>query len=97
MDKYYEINVALNGVHFFATAPRSLPDMGSLLSMYAIFKSKFPESDGFEVTASYNDCGVSTPRDMSIYEIFLSIGGGVRKVSSPSFEEKYKTTYKAIC
>lgn len=47
---YYEINVALNGQHYFATAKRSLTDELAARGMYAVFCDKFPESAGYRVS-----------------------------------------------
>ena len=54
MESYYEINVAKDGRHFFATAPRSLPDTrpGRMMEVLAVFREKFPESDGYEISVS---------------------------------------------
>lgn len=45
---YYEINVSLNGRHFFATSERSITDMPKLKAVYAVLMSKFPKSEGYE-------------------------------------------------
>lgn len=52
---YYEINVSLNGVHFFATHKRSLTDERKMQEVLEVFKEKFPESEGYRisVTAEY--------------------------------------------
>jgi hypothetical protein len=50
---YYEINVSLNGRHFFATAERSITDKQKLKKVYKMFKEKFPEEDGYEITVTY--------------------------------------------
>lgn len=52
---YYEINVSLNGVHFFATHKRSLTDKRKMQEVLEIFKQKFPDSEGYRisVTAEY--------------------------------------------
>lgn len=47
----YEINIALNGKHFFATHERSIRSFEDLVSMVKILKSKFPESEGYEISA----------------------------------------------
>ena len=47
---YYEINVALNGRHFFATAERSIRDMNTLDKVIHTFKQKFPASEGYELS-----------------------------------------------
>jgi len=49
---YYEINVSLNGKHFFATAERSVTVMYELKTIYNIFKVKFPESEGYKITVT---------------------------------------------
>ena len=49
---YYEINVALNGRHFFATAERSITDRNTFLTMLDVFREKFPESEGYHISAS---------------------------------------------
>ena len=49
---YYEINVSRNGRHFFATAPRSVTSEGELRAVFTELKNRFPEADGFEVTAT---------------------------------------------
>lgn len=43
---YYEINVSLNGKHFFATSERSITNDEKLKEVYYTFKEKFPESEG---------------------------------------------------
>lgn len=56
MQSYYEINVALNGKHLFATAPRSCITRSEYKKVLAIFKKKFPESEGYSITATYWAC-----------------------------------------
>lgn len=46
----YEINVALNGTHFFATHERSLVSMRDLTKVLPIFRLKFPESEGYTIS-----------------------------------------------
>lgn len=48
----YEINVAHNGMHFFATAERSLTSEAAYLAALEVFKTKFPESEGFTLSAT---------------------------------------------
>jgi hypothetical protein len=50
---YYEINVSLNGQHFFATAKRSIQSERQLKEAAAIFKKKFPKSEGYELRCTY--------------------------------------------
>ena len=47
---YYEINVSKNGRHFFATAERSITSFTQAEGMYMLFKEKFPESEGYEIS-----------------------------------------------
>lgn len=49
---YYEINVALNGRHFFATAERSITDRKSLDTVLSVFKQKFPENEGYSISVT---------------------------------------------
>lgn len=48
----YEINIALNGQHFFATALRSLTSMGEAVRVYEILQAKFPKSEGYTMQMS---------------------------------------------
>ena len=56
MQSYYEINVSLNGRHLFATAERSCTIRCEYEKVLNILKRKFPESEGYEVTATYWNC-----------------------------------------
>ncbi len=47
---YYEINVSLNGRHFFATAKRSITSQSDLKKVYPAIKAKFPEEEGYKLT-----------------------------------------------
>ncbi|WP_336784103.1 hypothetical protein [Paenibacillus illinoisensis] len=49
---FYEINVSINGRHFFATAERSLTTEAEFNKALGIFKEKFPESEGYKLSAS---------------------------------------------
>lgn len=46
----YEINVALNGRHFFATHERSIVSLEDLKKVYPILSAKFPEAEGFNIS-----------------------------------------------
>lgn len=50
---YYEINVSLNGKHFFATAERSIMNKYDLEKVYKVFKEKFPKEEGYEIMIRY--------------------------------------------
>lgn len=49
---YYEINVSLNGKHFFATTERSITDKQKLIEVYNVFLEKFPKSEGYGITVT---------------------------------------------
>lgn len=46
---YYEINVSLNGQHFFATAKRSITDEKKLKQVLAVLVAKFPMKEGYDL------------------------------------------------
>ncbi len=50
---YYEINVALKGKHFFATAERSITNKWKLKEVYDVLKEKFPQEEGYEISVTY--------------------------------------------
>lgn len=49
---YYEINVALNGKHFFATDKRSITNKRALKEVYNVLKEKFPNEEGYDMIVS---------------------------------------------
>lgn len=50
---YYEINVSLNGKHFFATDKRSITNERALKEVYKVFKEKFPIKEGYDILVSH--------------------------------------------
>ncbi len=50
---YYEINVAFLGRHLFATAKRSLTTKEQMEICVKLFKSKFPESEGYHISVVF--------------------------------------------
>lgn len=46
----YEINVSLNGKHFFATHERSIRTTWELTKVLNVFKEKFPPEEGYKIT-----------------------------------------------
>jgi hypothetical protein len=46
---YFEINVARNGKHFFATAEQSCTTREEALEVYSEFKKKFPSEEGYKL------------------------------------------------
>ena len=44
---YYEVNVALNGKHLFATAEHSITNEYQMEKIYELFQQKFPKSEGY--------------------------------------------------
>ena len=51
---YYEINVALHGRHYFATAPRSIQDNEKLLQVYGDIRARFPFAEGYTLSVTYD-------------------------------------------
>ncbi len=49
---YYEINVSLDGQHFFATAARSITTTFKLREVLHQIVTRFPKEEGFVVTVS---------------------------------------------
>lgn len=49
---YYEINVAKNGEHFFATAERSITNESKAAEMTVEFMKKFPIEQGYEISVT---------------------------------------------
>jgi hypothetical protein len=49
---YYEINVSLNGVHFFATSERSIREYSKLEKIHSKFVEKFPEEEGYKISVT---------------------------------------------
>jgi hypothetical protein len=46
---YYEINVSLNGQHYFATAERSITTEKQAEEMLEHFSDLFPAADGYQI------------------------------------------------
>ncbi len=51
MKNYFEIQVAYKGKHLFTT--RDIETKKQYDKVIKVFKAKFPEHQGFEITASY--------------------------------------------
>ena len=49
---WFEINVAKDGRHFFATAKRSITNKWDLEKVFPVIKARFPESEGFSVSVT---------------------------------------------
>ena len=58
MESYYEFNVALEGRHLFATAPRSFPSCQEEKAkrFYYELCKRFPESEGFSIGVTKWSC-----------------------------------------
>lgn len=50
---YYEINIALNGKHFFATDERSIRTEWELKRVLEVLVQKFPKEEGYDITVSH--------------------------------------------
>lgn len=62
MESHYEINVALNGRHLFATAPRSCVTREDASRVYSMLVARFPVKDGFSIeTTRINISGTYVP------------------------------------
>ena len=46
---FYQINVSLNGTHFFETDKYSIPNNETMEKMYKVFKEKFPKEEGYDI------------------------------------------------
>lgn len=53
MQSHYEINVALNGKHLFATHERSCVTNLQVREVYKHLSKKFPASEGYELSVTY--------------------------------------------
>ena len=53
MESHYEINVSFEGSHVFATAPHSARSESEAIGLLKLMQLKFPEKDGYEVSATY--------------------------------------------
>ena len=71
---HFEINVALNGVHFFATHERSLTSFTKTVEVYARFLKAFPKSKGFQINVVQYET-VGKPVD----KMFASVGTAYAK------------------
>lgn len=63
---WYEINVSLNGKHFFATDKRSITDIDTLKNIYKIFAEKFPKSENYNliITKMFEFGNIVDPDDI---------------------------------
>jgi len=50
---HYEINVSLNGQHYFGTHERSATNGDKAYDLARDLRERFPKSEGFEVTLWY--------------------------------------------
>lgn len=57
MQSHYEINVSLNGKHFFATDERSTRDEAPTKKLVEEFRTRFPESEGFKIDVTHWKAG----------------------------------------
>ena len=60
----YCINVARNGHHFFATAEHSILTKQGLKIALEVFMAKFPESEGYAISATL-ERHTGTPIDLA--------------------------------
>lgn len=50
---HFEINVTLNGQHFFATDPRSCISLEQAKEVYSELWARFPEDEGWKVSVTF--------------------------------------------
>lgn len=67
----YEINVAKNGRHFFATAERSCTSEYDARRVFVELQQRFPEAEGFNVSCTY--------WEKAGYKVELTVDGLQRK------------------
>jgi len=72
---YYEIIIAFNGKHLFATAPRSVQTNSGLKELFKVLNEKFPEKEGFSLSVSFNPEIMYGANRIAILEAIL-IGDG---------------------
>ena len=53
---YFEINVSKNGLHYFATAERSLTSEKEARAVAVDMQRRFPPSEGFQVSLTHYEC-----------------------------------------
>lgn len=69
---YYEINVSLNGRHFFATDERSIDSEVALDRVIPVILAKFPVSEGYGVQVTRWDA-IGTPTDISMHRAYANV------------------------
>lgn len=57
IQSHYEINVSLNGKHFFATDARSCVTEFEAKRVYTELSQRFPVTQGYEVSCTHWRCG----------------------------------------
>lgn len=68
---HYEINVAKNGKHYFATAKRSIRTFMDAEALYNEFKQLFPVADGYAITVrkwQKSDLAISQTVDVELFD-----------------------------
>ena len=61
---HYEINISLNGRHFFATESRSIQNERELLKVFPVLSEKFPEAEGYTLDVTcYPGLGYGCSRE----------------------------------
>lgn len=65
---HYEINVSLNGQHFFATHPRSVTTERECARLYVEFERAFPAREGYRLSVSTSETTWSavSPKDLPL-------------------------------
>lgn len=64
---YYEINVSLHGMHFFATAERSCTDERHAAEVYIALRKAFPMAEGYSISVKRRQ-NIGTSVDLENWE-----------------------------
>ena len=65
---YYEINIARNRKHFFATDKRSITDRKKLMEVLFVLMEKFPEEEGYSFSVT---CREDIGKHVDIKELII--------------------------
>lgn len=81
---YFDINVSLNGQHYFATAPRSAQTQDEAAALYAKFRQVFPVSKGYEISVTRREEGgmILTEEFERLYNAVSKVVGKGKKVQA---------------
>ena len=61
---HYEINISLNGRHYFATAERSIRDYDDMVEIYKKLKKAFKQEYGYSINVTKYET-IGHPQDLA--------------------------------